>query len=291
MMDYCVCIDGGGTKCRATVFDATGNPLGSGLSGSANAMLGVDAVMSSIQDASTQAIADANLSISLSQCAAGIGLAGYVGAKHHRDQLHAALDQMFAAYAANSDAHIACMGAHFGRDGSILILGTGSCAYNLSDGAGVSLGGWGAQISDHGSGFSLGIEAVKAACFAADHLSDQTPMTRAIQEELGDRAEDIFHWSISAKPRDYARYAPTVFRFADQDDPLAKNILQTQLGYVTQIIDKLNQRFQTPVALVGGLASSYLHRLDDRIRTMTVEPSCDPLVGAYLMWEQQRRNR
>ncbi len=42
-----------------------------------------------------------------------------------------------------TDAHAACIGAHNGADGAIIIIGTGVVGYQTQNGEGVQVGGWG----------------------------------------------------------------------------------------------------------------------------------------------------
>ncbi|MCI1755255.1 MAG: hypothetical protein LKM31_05245 [Sphingobium sp.] len=69
-------IDGGGTRCRATVFDFELKALGSGEAGSANPFQGVEASISAIMAATKRAIANSNVEIDLDQIVAGLGIAG-----------------------------------------------------------------------------------------------------------------------------------------------------------------------------------------------------------------------
>ena len=121
-------IDGGGTSCRARIEDAAGNVLGQGTAGPATTRIGVDRSMQAVRAASEAAAIDACLTPSaLCHTIAGVGLAG-IDRKGAREALmnvtHPFQDVVFA-----SDANIACLGAHRGRDGGIVVLGTGSIGF------------------------------------------------------------------------------------------------------------------------------------------------------------------
>jgi glucosamine kinase len=66
------------------------------------------------------------------------------------------------------DAVIACIGAHGGRDGGIVIIGTGSAGLALVEGRVVKVGGYGFPISDEASGADLGLQALRMALRAHD---------------------------------------------------------------------------------------------------------------------------
>src|SRR5258708_36722199 len=100
----------------------------------------------------------------LSHLIAGVGLAG-IDRKGAREALmsvtHPFQDVVFA-----SDANVACLGAHRGRDGGIVVLGTGSIGFATAKGRELRIGGYGFPISDEGSGADLGLQAVRLALCA-----------------------------------------------------------------------------------------------------------------------------
>ena len=77
-----------------------------------------------------------------------------------------------------NDAHIALVGGNGGRKDALLILGTGSIALGISrDGNEVRTGGWGAVISDHGSGYKLGMRAISVVMDHYDDIISFTSLT------------------------------------------------------------------------------------------------------------------
>ncbi|MFC6673228.1 BadF/BadG/BcrA/BcrD ATPase family protein [Marinobacterium aestuariivivens] len=144
-------VDGGGTSCRVRLCDASGRTLGEGRAGSANVRLGVDQAYAAILAATDEALSVAGLDRSvLVRTRAGFGLAGAVD--EARKNAVRQYRHPFAAVAVETDAHTACLGAHGGGNGAILILGTGSCGVFHQDGRFQNVGGWGFMISDQGSG-------------------------------------------------------------------------------------------------------------------------------------------
>src|SRR5215469_550115 len=109
----------------------------------------------------------------------------------------------FASVAVETDAHTACLGAFGGRDGAILILGTGSVGYALIGGRPQSVGGWGFEISDDGSGAQTGCEAVRAAVRAHDGLGPASDFTHAVMARFGGHPRDVVAWVNNARPAEY----------------------------------------------------------------------------------------
>ncbi len=155
-------VDGGGTGCRARLEDAQGRVLGAGVSGPATTRLGVEAAMASVAVAINAALAEAGVGPEPAHVAIGIAGLGRKGA--HEALL--ALPHPYASIRFVTDGLIACIGAHGGLDGGIVIVGTGSFGLARVEGREIRVGGYGFPISDEGSGADLGLRATDYATFA-----------------------------------------------------------------------------------------------------------------------------
>ena len=96
----------------------------------------------------------------MARARAGLGLAGA-----NLPSLAEAIRKIplgFASVVVASDAVAACLGAHGGRDGAVLILGTGSQGLAILSGHATTIGGWGFALSDDASGATLGRSAVRS---------------------------------------------------------------------------------------------------------------------------------
>src|SRR5215472_14134907 len=160
-------VDGGGSRCRARLEDDAGRVLGEGNSGPATTRLGVDKAWRSIMHACTAAADQAGLARDeFSRINAGVGIAGL-----GRRGAEAALNEIvhpFASVRFVSDGLAACLGAHSGADGAIVVAGTGSIGVGLIGGCELRFGGYGFPISDEGSGADIGLQAIRLALRAAD---------------------------------------------------------------------------------------------------------------------------
>ena len=163
-------VDGGGTGCRARIQDEEGHVLGTGLGGPAAVRLGVDQSMAAVESACGAALAEAGLAAdALGGMDAAIGLSG-VGRIGALEQL-CARPHPFRSVIFVNDAAIACIGAHGGRNGGIVIIGTGSVGFGMVDGREIRVGGYGFPISDEGSGAELGLHAIRLALRKLSHAS------------------------------------------------------------------------------------------------------------------------
>lgn len=275
-------VDGGGSSCRARIANAAGERLGEGRAGSANSRLGLEHVFKEIVAACRAALAGAGLPPeTVSRLHAGIGLAGLnLGSERAKVAAH---PHPFATMVAEGDAYIACLGAHAGADGAILIAGTGSCGLGIVRGRTFLVGGWGFEVSDHGSGAIMGREAVRQALLAHDAVIPATPFSRAVMERFDEEPEQVVLWADRAKPADYAALAPLALEHAARGDVLAGAIVEATAGDVAKLIRALRAAGAPNVALVGGLAGPITPWLPAEARAVLVEPKGDALDGALLM--------
>src|SRR5690606_8774057 len=84
------------------------------------------------------------------------------------------------------DLHIALAGGTGGRPGVVVIGGTGSVAFGRNaEGREHRVGGWGYLLSDEGSGFWIGREALIAVLHCMDGRGPHTILTDRVAEAVG----------------------------------------------------------------------------------------------------------
>lgn len=281
-MNYFLGIDAGGSHCRARLVDETGRVLGTGKAGPANARIGMDLLHTTLSDAAGQAVAEAGLEPeAVATVRAGMGIAG-ITRPGVREQL-AALPFPFASVAYETDAVIANIGAHRGADGAILILGTGSIAQVRVGERTFSIGGYGFPISDEGSGAALGLSAMRHALRALDGRTRVTPLSVAVAERFGHDTAQAIAWMDGASPRDYATFAPLVMDHAEQDDEIARSIVEDAALHIERFIEAIFASGAPACALVGGLSARMRPWLRARTVARLSEAQGDALDGALLL--------
>ncbi|HEX2216786.1 MAG TPA: BadF/BadG/BcrA/BcrD ATPase family protein [Xanthobacteraceae bacterium] len=272
-------VDGGGTGCRARVEDAQGRVLGTGISGPAAVRLGIERSLAALEAACRAALDDAGLpQEALREIDAGVGLAG-IGRKGVLETL---LEQPhpFRSVIYVNDARIACIGAHAGRDGGIVIIGTGSVGYALVNGQEVRVGGYGFPISDEGSGADLGLHAIRLALRACDERAVPTSFTREVMARFGDDPFEAVAWMDRATATDYATFAPLVMRYADNGDPAARRIVREAAEHIDELVRRLVESAAPRIALLGGLASPIEPWLAPDVQRRLVPIEGDAVAGA-----------
>ncbi len=160
------------------------------------------------------------------------------------------------------DVEVAFEDAFGDGPGVLVIAGTGSIAYGRNGEAETSrAGGWGHAISDEGSGYWIGAEAIRAALRARDR-GDDSGLLRELMAELGAADVDEFIVKVNANPApDFAALVPAVLAAGDHGDGLATKVLEQagfELAGVTGIV--IQRLFanseEVPVATHGGVLGS-----------------------------------
>jgi glucosamine kinase len=272
-------VDGGGTGCRARIEDAEGRLLGTGISGPAALRIGVDQALAEVDKACHAALEEARLEAgALSSVHAAVGLAG-VGRIGALEQLMQR-PHPFRSVVFVNDATIACIGAHGGRDGGIVIVGTGSVGFAVMGGREIRIGGYGFPISDEGSGADLGLHAIRLALRAYDERTAATSLTRDVMTRFHDDPFEAVAWMDKATATDYATFAPLVMRHADAGDPVARRVVRDAAEQIDELVRRLSECGAARVALLGGLASSVQPWLAPDVQRRLVPIEGDAVHGA-----------
>ncbi|PAW78488.1 MAG: N-acetylmuramic acid 6-phosphate etherase [Pedosphaera sp. Tous-C6FEB] len=109
----------------------------------------------------------------------------------------------------------------------LVLSGTGSCFYaRTADGRTARFGGWGHLLGDKGSGYEVGLRALKACVFYLDRDGEWSRLGERILRalQLNEPAE-LIAWAQAASKAGIAALAEEVFAAAAERDPIAKDIL------------------------------------------------------------------
>jgi glucosamine kinase len=275
-------IDGGGTHCRARIEDESGRVLGEASSGPAATRIGVEKVWRAIFEATEAAAAQAGLARKdFARMRAAIGLAG-LGRRGAETALSKAAHP-FASVIFISDGVAACLGAHSGADGAIVVAGTGSVGVGLIGGREIRIAGYGFPVSDEGSGADIGLQVVRLALRAADRRGELTPLLSEVLDAFDHDPYQAVAWSEEARPRDYAAFAPIVIRHANHGDPVGRRIVERAADAIGDLLDLFLARGIDRLSLVGGLADAIAPWLTPDLRERLKRPDADAAAGALLV--------
>lgn len=278
-------IDGGGSKCKACLVSSDDRILGTGVAGPANPFHGMQQTLTSITDAAALAVKDAGLDNRVLQhTVAGMGLAGVNLPSLYRAMMEwqHPFQRMFLA----TDLHIACLGAHNGDYGAVMIAGTGSCGYIHVKEKTAMYGGHGFPVGDKGSGAWMGLEAIKAALLAMDNLGPATTLSQVVSETLEAEGLEIIEKLAGAPSSLYGRLAPGVLQQARAGDAVAQAIVQEGADYLSALAEKL-LAFQPPrLSILGGLGPIIKPWLKPAVADIIVDPLGQPEAGAIRFAQQ-----
>jgi N-acetylglucosamine kinase-like BadF-type ATPase len=184
---HIVGVDGGGSKTRALVADLKGNLLGEGVAGPSNYQaVGRTAAYRAIDHAIQAATEGAG--VTGAPRAICLGLAG-VGRPRDREVFHAWAVARYpnVPILVDNDSRLVLAAGTPEGWGIALIGGTGSIAYGRDPSGHIArAGGWGYIFGDEGSGYALGVAALRAIAQAADGRAAPTSLTDAV----------LAHWSL-----------------------------------------------------------------------------------------------
>ncbi|MGA1981034.1 MAG: BadF/BadG/BcrA/BcrD ATPase family protein [Acidobacteriaceae bacterium] len=161
------------------------------------------------------------------------------------------------------DEEIALDAAFAGGAGILVIAGTGSNAIGRSaSGELFSAGGWGPVLGDEGSGYWIGLEAIRAALRAQDRMGVDgvaSCLLGEIEEHWGLRsvAELVAManqrtFAEGATPPDFAGLAPVVARCAEGGDVLAAGILERAGEELAELVSVVFQKMHAGLSIEAG---------------------------------------
>jgi glucosamine kinase len=270
-------VDGGGTRCRVRLCAPTGAKLGEATGGPANIRFGLDQSFSALLHATSRCLEQAGLSSrDYSRIVACLALAG----ASEPAELRAAqrYEHPFGRAFITNDAHAACVGAHGGRDGGIIVVGTGTVGWAEMNGRHIRVGGWGLPVSDEGSGAWLGCEALRRVLWAHDGRIAWSDLLTALFRQFQSDPHAIVRWVTHAAPREFASLASAIVEHAG--DPVADELMRQAAGHIDGLAARLVSLGVERLALAGGLAAFIETWLSGDTKRHLVEPQGDALEGA-----------
>jgi glucosamine kinase len=302
---YYLGVDGGGTNCRIRLTDENLVPLAEVRNGRANLQIddgepAYRAILAGTRDAFDAAGLDYAETASTYAC---FGMAG--GRLDSARAEFAARAWPFAGVQVFDDIDIAHAGALAGRDGGVVIVGTGSAAMSVVAGKRYQAGGWGFHIGDQMSGAILGRELLRYAVEAQDGLREHSPLTHAVIAQLGGSNQTVMAWSFATQmdlrllssdgsegcddaligraPAEYGKLMPLFIEHLEAGDPVAHVMLDVQLGYVDTYVRWFKSHGAEVMAIVGGFGQRLFPVLQERYGNFVALPQFEPLHGATLL--------
>lgn len=279
MNEVYVGVDGGATKSVIILADRYGKILGRAFGGPANIRISVNKTWDAIMLGVIQILNDCNLQLSDVSLHAVMGLAGVEIAEAKQEFL--ATSHPFQNLLLTSDAHIACLGAHAGSDGAVIVIGTGVVGYQIAANQLTKVSGWGFPHDDIGGGAWLGLEAMKLTIQSLDGRGNRSILTEAIYQHFNHNFNVMITWANQTNSSGFAELAPLVIQAAQQNDSAANKLLQNAAVAIDKVY--LAMKSHLPCALIGGIAPFIQKYLALELQKHLVKCKMTPDEGAMLM--------
>lgn len=274
-------IDIGGTKTQAVLFDENGNAVSEKETGSCHLM-----------NASPQEIVHRLKEVNLDeQSSVVIGYAGYGRSPEMRQKIRKLVDQEYGGRDVTliSDLDLAEAAALEGKDGTMVILGTGSVIVSVHDGVSMKKGGWGYLLGDEGSGYAIGRKVLRAFALEADGRKEKDQIFTEVEKmyALSDPNELIASVmeGSSVKRTEIARAAEIATGCAESCES-CQSILKREAQKAADLIGSAARTGETVIGMGGMMhAQNYIDLINQAAdHAFTLIP-CDhePVYGAYVL--------
>lgn len=308
-MDYLVGIDGGATNTRCLLANEEGRVIGTLSRGPANYRTqGIEYVSQFLYDSIDSLLKSANVGWDKLESVIA-GLAG-IREEFDRKRMSDKLGEKFPAGKGPvvhiyNDLYIALFGGVREEFGVVTNAGTGAISFGIkSSGERFISDGWGYLLGDKGSGFWIGLEAIKAVLSMVDNRRDESSLAEGVREHfsLGRTVEllDVVYNEKGGVEVDrIASLSPLIFERAKAGDKVAEEIVVQageELARTTfAVVDSLNMTGREfPLLLSGGVFdATYLELMMGAFESYLnskgcsgysiVEPDYPPVVGSLLV--------
>jgi glucosamine kinase len=262
--------------------DVNGTLLAEATAGPANAARNLKGSVAAVIEASEKAIANAKMTgLNLNQIHAGIGLAGINIPLVRQAFLKQSLP--FASWHITTDLHIACLGAHLGQEGAIVIVGTGSSGIAILKDKQLEVGGHGFVVGDKGSGAWLGKMAISHCLETLDGITPNNVLCEHVMDFFNCNSPyELVSLTLDAKPAFYASLAPLIMQLAASQQEDALLLVNQAASYINKLCKRLLIGNLDRLSLIGGITQPLMPYLDSQLQSIIQPAKATPEQGAIL---------
>lgn len=288
-------IDGGGTKTTAVIGDENGHLLAvaKGSSGNLTA-ISIEQLYTLINNLIDQLLIQTGVTLSDVETV----FAAMAGADRQAEQqkIYDAFKQspVLEKLRVQSDIHAALAAGTWGREGTLLIAGTGAIIFGYEQQKTFRVGGWGYLLGDEGSGYHLGKLAIRSVLKAHDNKMPLKLFQEKILSHFNVLSPDQLITKVYGSTNSVAAISSVgrIVLDAFEEDLIAKSIVSTVQEALLELIESAYSRIDRtkPVVLHGGLFSNkpFYERFTVRFSSrfpdlIALKPPISGTVGAYLL--------
>lgn len=200
----------------------------------------------------------------------------------------------------SGDEGSAFTGALAGSIGIVILSGTGSFAAGLNkSGQRAAAGGWGPLLGDEGSGYFMGIKAIKAVISQFEYFGPETILTPMVLEHfkinrVNELKSIVYKNGINTK--EIASMSYEVLKGAQYKDNVCLNIIEESARYLSELAGIIIKKLQMDdgnynLCLTGGIRN-FGNLLTDPLQKFIaekytnismIEPYFEPVVGSLIL--------
>lgn len=293
-------VDGGGSKTIAAIFSKEINLISFSKTTSSNPNeIGFESAARVVYSVISEALIKAK--IPFSKCSwYSIALAG-IGREREKLIFLNNLTELLGEtkiVSATTDIYASYISVFTGKVGILLTVGTGSAAVSFNEkGEEIRSGGWGASLDDEGSGYWMGLQALRAVMQSYDGRLPKTKLYDSVLSWLSlNNPLELIPWINDAKREKIAAIAPIVISLAEQNDPIAQKIVENAATELAKMVwgvwNRLesSQKYSTKLAFAGGLSQSPFFKaaIVRKLREIEINFTLEevlphPLIGAAMI--------
>lgn len=296
-MAYIIGMDCGGTKITAQAFDLDGRYLSQAVGGFGNLVIDYQSGLANIYDtflSLTQQFSDSCVLLVLG--VAGIQ-SGNLGGKLAKD-----LKTLKVPFRFFTDAQLAYLSHFSDRTGILMIAGTGSVAISHYQQQWKRVGGWGHLLGDEGSGYWIGVEAVKQVLKEIDSDIKNSSFACALYQHF--QAKTVYELTSAFYKANKTQIAElaTVISILSKEEHKAVSILEKagqELAKQTLMLAKNMGVKSVPVLISGSVLTknklvsrAYAHTLKKSTIDFSIEKMKQSTTSAVVtVWKQLHENQ
>lgn len=279
---YYFCVDGGGTKSIAALYDLNGKILAKSKTNSGNIYNDANKVVENINILWSNCCKKAKLNKNLINLntIASFGLAGARYQKS-RQYLNKKLN-FFKKIIISTDGYIALAGASKSKSVGVLNIGTGVVAHFMNKNKiSQQLSGWGFPYGDRGGGWWIGFRMVQATLRAIDGYNNERDIiVKKTLNIIGKKDLKIFNWISISDSRKLAKLSKVFFSVKSKSF-IHNTILKEGVDEIEMILKyMIEEKKIRKIFLLGSISKFYINYIQKKYLKYLINEEINPLLGA-----------
>ena len=285
LSNYYFCVDGGGSKTLASLYDSNEKVISSSKTDSGNIFYDILKVQKNISILWSHCCKKAKLNKNLicKNTIASFGLAG--GRSVKNKNLINKKFNFFKKIIVSTDGHIALAGTSLHESMAVINIGTGVVAHiMLKNKLTQQIGGWGYPYGDKAGGWWIGLSLIKETLKSIDgYNNNKDVVIEKVLKEIGTNDLKILNWLSNTSPKDLAKLANILFA-AKKKSKIANKILNEAINEIEKILEYiLSKKIIKKIYFTGGLSNLYAPYIKSKFAKYLIYNSVNPLLGALLI--------